>query len=27
VRRERLGDITADEVAREGFPGMTPEEL
>lgn len=27
VRRERLGDITADEVAREGFPGMTPEEF
>jgi hypothetical protein len=23
VRRERLGDITADEAAREGFPGMT----
>ena len=27
VRRERLGDITADELAREGFPGMTPEEF
>ena len=27
MRRERLGDITADELAREGFPGMTPEEF
>ena len=25
VRRERLDTITADEVAREGFPGMTPQ--
>lgn len=25
VRRERLGDITDDEVAREGFPGRTRE--
>lgn len=24
VRRERLADITADDVAREGFPGWTP---
>ena len=27
MRRERRGDITADELAREGFPGMTPEEF
>ena len=25
VRRERLGDITPDDVAREGFPGETSE--
>lgn len=25
VSRELLGTITADEVRREGFPGMTPE--
>lgn len=25
VSRERLDTITADEVRREGFPGMTPE--
>lgn len=27
VRRERLDAITADEVAREGYPGMPPEEF
>ena len=27
VRRERLDSITTDEVAREGFPGMTPREF
>lgn len=27
VSRERLGTITADEVRREGFPGMTPAEF
>lgn len=27
VRREPLGAITADEVAREGFPGMSPAEF
>lgn len=27
VRRERLGAVTADEVAREGFPGMRPDQF
>ncbi|GAA3878503.1 hypothetical protein GCM10022243_49020 [Saccharothrix violaceirubra] len=27
VRRERLDTITADDVAREGCPGMTPDEF
>lgn len=27
VTRERLDTITADDVAREGFPGMTPAEF
>lgn len=27
VRRERLCDITAEDVAREGFPDMTPGEF
>lgn len=27
VRRERLDAITAEEVAREGFPGMSPDEF
>lgn len=27
VRRERLGDITQDDVAREGFPDLTPAEF
>lgn len=27
VRRELLGDITAEEVALEGFPGMPPAEF
>lgn len=27
VRREPLGAVTADDVAREGFPGMTPAEF
>jgi hypothetical protein len=27
VRRERLDQITAADVAREGFPGMSPEEF
>lgn len=27
IRREQLGLITADEVAREGFPGMSPDEF
>lgn len=27
VRRERLDQITADDVCREGFPGMSPTEF
>lgn len=27
VRRERLDQITADDVRREGFPGMSPSEF
>jgi hypothetical protein len=27
VRREQLGEVTADEVTREGFPGMSPAEF
>lgn len=27
VRREPLGQITAEDVAREGFPGMSPDEF